>query len=150
MSNNRSAGGTQRLPRVVGTATALDLILTGRRLSAAQALDIGLVDRASVDVATEANSAEAAPGFDAAMELATQIAGNGPVAVRMAKQAVTRGMQGTLQVPCGGDFILAIDQRRADGLAVEQQCYAKIIPTTDRLEGLRAFKEKRAPVYRGE
>ncbi|MBK8727364.1 MAG: enoyl-CoA hydratase/isomerase family protein [Holophagaceae bacterium] len=117
------AGGTQRLPRLIGRSKAKELIFTARRFSSHEALALGVVDRA-VD-----------PGraLDAALDLARQILPNGPVALRAAKEAIDTGM----------------DLDREAGLQVEQACYAKVLPTEDRLEGLAAFREKRKPVYRG-
>ena len=117
------AGGTQRLPRLVGRSRAKDLILTGRRIDAVEAERIGLVNRI------------AAPGRlrAAAVELARSIADNGPVAVRAAKSAIDRGSE------------LPLEQ----GLAVEASCYERVLPTKDRLEALAAFAEKRKPRYVG-
>ena len=70
----------------------------------------------------------------AALDLAREIVPRGPLAVRMAKEAIDRG----------GEVDLA------SGLAIERACYAQVIPTADRLEGLAAFRERRAPVFRGE
>lgn len=118
------AGGTQRLPRLIGAARAKELIFTARRLSAPEADGFGLLTRL------------VPPGgaLSAALTLAHMIVPRGPVAVRMAKEAVDRG---------GGVDL-------ATGLAIERACYAQVIPTADRLEGLAAFREKRAPVFRGE
>ena len=69
----------------------------------------------------------------AALELAREICPQGPIALRMAKQAINSGSEADL----------------ATALAIEQMCYAQVIPTKDRLEGLQAFKEKRKPVYQG-
>ena len=118
------AGGTQRLPRLIGKSRAKDLILTARRIDAREAEQIGLVNR----IAAEGELEECALG------LARQIAGNGPVAVRAAKEAVDKGSELPL----------------ADGLAVEARCYDRVLPTQDRLEALAAFAEKRRPVFRGE
>lgn len=117
------AGGTQRLPRLVGRSRAKDLILTGRRIDAAEAERIGLVNRV------------APPGRlrETAIELARSIADNGPVAVRAAKSAIDRGCELPL----------------AEGLAVEASCYERVLPTKDRLEALEAFAEKRKPRYVG-
>ncbi|KAJ3374578.1 hypothetical protein GGF31_007356 [Allomyces arbusculus] len=116
------AGGTQRLPRLIGPAKAKELIFTGRVLSPVDALAIGVVSRTADD--------SAVPG---ALALAREIVPQGPIAVRMAKLAVDRGSQVDL----------------ASGLAFEQTCYAQVIPTEDRLEGLKAFAEKRVPQYKG-
>ena len=118
------AGGTQRLPRLIGAARAKELIFTARRIGAEEAGRLGLVDRV----------APAGRALDSALALAREILPNGPVALRMAKLAVNRG--------------LGLDLRA--GLAFEQACYAQVIPTKDRLEGLAAFRDKRRPQYRGE
>lgn len=118
------AGGTQRLPRLIGRAKAKELILTGRKITAAQAQAIGLVN----DVVPGAQlSARVA-------EVAAEIAANGPLAVRAAKRAVDRG----------GEMPLL------EGLRYEFECYETILPTKDRVEALTAFREKRKPQYRGE
>ena len=117
------AGGTQRLPRLIGKARAKELILTARRIDAAEAERIGLVNR----IATAGGLREAG------LELARAIAANGPVAVRAAKRAVDRGSD------------LPLDE----GLKVESECYNLTLNTRDRLEALAAFAEKRKPVYSG-
>lgn len=118
------AGGTQRLPRIVGKAKAKELIFTARRISAQEALSIGLVNRV----------VPADQVMNAACELAEEIAQNAPLALAQAKMAIDFGLEVDLQT----------------GLAIESNAYQVIIPTKDRLEGLEAFKEKRKPVYRGE
>jgi methylglutaconyl-CoA hydratase len=118
------AGGTQRLPRIIGIAKAKELILTARRIDAAEAERIGLVNHV---VAPEEL-------LNKAYELAREITKNGPLAVRQAKLAINKGVEVDL----------------ATGLAIEQNCYEVIMPSKDRLEGLKAFKEKRPPVYKGE
>ncbi len=118
------AGGTQRLPRLIGEARAKELIFRAKRLGATEAAAYGLVHHAY----------ESAAVLEAETQvLCREIAGNGPLAVRLAKKAVQEGMQ--------------VDLKR--GLEVEKACYAQVIPTQDRLEGLAAFKEKRKPVYKG-
>ncbi|MFN8010870.1 MAG: enoyl-CoA hydratase-related protein [Holophagaceae bacterium] len=117
------AGGTQRLPRIIGRSRAKELIFTARRLSPAEALELGLVDRA----------VDAGGALAGALDLARGILPNGPVALRAAKEAIDAGL----------------DRDRDGGLAVEEACYARVLPTEDRLEGLAAFREKRKPVYRG-
>jgi enoyl-CoA hydratase/carnithine racemase len=117
------AGGTQRLPRLIGKARAKDLILTARRIDAVEAERIGLVNRI------------APPGqlLATGFEVARQIAANGPVAVRAAKRAIDQGSE----LP------------QAQGLEVEAACYELTLPTQDRLEALAAFAEKRPPNYLG-
>ncbi len=118
------AGGTQRLPRLIGKGRAKELILTGRYIGAAEALAIGLVNR--VVPAPEL--------MMAAMELAGQLLENGPIALQQAKLAIDRG--------CGTDL--------ATGLLIETAAYEVTIPTRDRQEGFTAFREKRQPVYTGD
>ncbi len=117
------AGGTQRLTRAVGKATAMDMILTGRMLSAREALSFGLVARV---VAKEA-------WLDEAKSVAAQIAARGPIAVRLAKEAVDKAFEAPLAV--GVEF-----ERRAFYLARASE---------DATEGLQAFVEKRPPEFRG-
>lgn len=116
------AGGCVRLPRLVGVAKAKELIFTAAKLTAAEALQIGLVNRV----------VPADRLLATAREMAERIAAQGPLAVRAAKRAIN-----------GAAALEA-------GLALEFEAYQSIIPTQDRQEGLRAFAEKRPPVYRGE
>ena len=118
------AGGTQRLPRLVGKSRAKDLILTARRLDAVEAASMGLVNR----------TAPKEELTTLALEVAECISNNGPVAVRAAKEAIDRGCD------------LPLEQ----GLEVEAECYARTLTTSDRVEALSAFTEKRKPEYRGE
>jgi len=117
------AGGTQRLTRAVGKALAMDVILSGRRLSAPEALAAGLVARV---VAREA-------WLDEAKRVARQIASKAPVATRLAKEAVNRAFEGSLSL--GLDY-----ERRALYLAFASE---------DAKEGLNAFLEKRPPDFNG-
>ncbi len=117
------AGGTQRLPRLVGMAKAKELIFTGRRIDAAEAHAMGLVNH----VFPKARL------LDECQKMANMICGNGPVAVEQAKYAIHHGSQTDLQT----------------GLAIESKSYWVTIPTHDRQEGLAAFREKRKPRYRG-
>jgi methylglutaconyl-CoA hydratase len=118
------AGGTQRLPRLVGKGRAKELIFTARRIDASEALEIGLVEYA----------VPSASLLDKALEIAGQIVRNGPIAVAQAKFAIDKGYDVDLNT----------------GLSIEQNAYEVTIPTKDRLEGLQAFKEKRTPNYIGE
>uniref|UniRef100_A0A3P9IAW0 Enoyl CoA hydratase domain containing 2 n=1 Tax=Oryzias latipes TaxID=8090 RepID=A0A3P9IAW0_ORYLA len=122
------AGGSQRLPRTVGVTLAKELIFTGRRVGGQAALDMGLVNRA-----VEQNQAEDA-AYREALSLAREILPQAPIAVRMAKEAMNRGME----VDIGS------------AMAIERMCYARVIPTRDRQEGMAAFIEKRPPRYTGE
>lgn len=119
------AGGTQRLPRLIGQSKAKELIFTGDRVSPDDAVKIGLANHVSEDY----NSA-----FEKAKEIAFKISEKGPVAIKAAKQAISYGVNMDLR----------------SGLELEDACYAKTIPTEDRLEGLKAFAEKRKPVYKGK
>jgi len=118
------AGGTQRLPRLIGQAKALELILTGRRISSEEALQYGLVNA----VAEKENV------LDECQKLAEVMLGNGPVALQQAKFAVKQGMNANLQT----------------GLQIERKAYEVTIPTEDRLEALAAFSEKRKPLFKGK
>jgi enoyl-CoA hydratase/carnithine racemase len=118
------AGGTQRLPRLVGKGLAKELIFTGRRVSADEALRIGLVNRVC----------EPDQLLGEARRIATMICEAGPIAVEQAKYAINYGTETDLHT----------------GLAIESNAYWVCIPTEDRIEGLAAFKEKRKPVFKGK
>ena len=117
------AGGTQRLPRLVGKGKAKELIFTGRRVGADEALSIGLANQIC-----EPDQLLAEAGKMAAM-----ICETGPIAIEQAKYAINYGLETDLST----------------GLAIESNAYWVCIPTQDRLEGLAAFREKRKPVYKG-
>jgi enoyl-CoA hydratase/carnithine racemase len=117
------AGGTQRLPRVVGAARARELILTGRVIDADEAERIGLVSRV----------VPAGEALAAADEMAAEIAARGPIAVREAKRLIA----------------LASDMPLADGLAAELDASDRVFASDDMLEGARSFFEKREPEYHG-
>ncbi|MEH7122032.1 enoyl-CoA hydratase-related protein [Bacillus sp. JJ1532] len=117
------AGGTQRLPRLIGQAKAMELILTAKRLSSEEALEYGLLNR----VVDRDNL------LNACFELANQMLANGPLALQQAKFAIKQGMNGDLQT----------------GLQIERKAYEVIIPTEDRVEALTAFAEKRKPNFKG-
>lgn len=114
-------GGTQRLPRLVGANIAKEMILTGKMLSAAEAKEIGMVNKV---VAPEALMGEV-------MKTAAAIAAKGRVPVRAAKQAVNAGLNVDLATGCG----------------IEMDAFALCIASSDAQEGTRAFLEKRKPVF---
>lgn len=117
------AGGTQRLPRLIGVARAKELIMLGRRIDAARALEIGLImqmaprERLNLDAST----------------IIAELSSCAPRSIEMAKAAIDRGID------------VGIDE----GLRIERACYDVTLVTEDRDEGLRAFAEKRPPQYRG-
>lgn len=117
-------GGTQRLPRLIGKGRAKELIYTAKRITAKVAERIGLVEYVTAPELL----------LEKALEIAGQIARNGPIAVAQAKFAIDKGFEVDL----------------ITGLAIEYSAYEKTIPTKDRLEGLKAFQEKRQPEYKGE
>jgi methylglutaconyl-CoA hydratase len=118
------AGGTQRLTKIVGIAKAKELTFTAKPVRPDVAERIGLVNHA----------VEAGKAVERATELAIQIVANGPIAVAAAKTAIVEGF--------------GLDRNR--GMLVEQLCYEKVLASEDRLEGLKAFAEKRKPVYKGK
>jgi enoyl-CoA hydratase len=118
------AGGTQRLTRTIGKARAMDLILTGRRIPAAEAETMGLVSRV---VPTE-------QAVEAALEVAGTIAAMPPLAVRAAVAAVRQAQELSL----------------AAGLAHERRAFYALFDTEDKAEGMAAFLEKRQPTWRGQ
>jgi enoyl-CoA hydratase len=117
------AGGTQRLTRAVGKAVAMDMILTGRMLSAREALAFGLVARV---VAKEAWLTEA-------KRVAAEIAAKGPIAVRLAKEAIDQAFEAPLSA----------------GVAFERRAFYLARASEDATEGLTAFVEKRPPDFKG-
>lgn len=117
------AGGTQRLPRLIGPARAKRWILAAEMHTAAQAQADGVADRV---VPASRLDGEA-------RELAGQIAANGPVALRLAKRAIDEGAD------------LPLDR----ALDLEWDCYQGVLGTDDRLEALKAFEEKRPPLFKG-
>ena len=116
-------GGTQLLPRILGAPLAKELIFTGRRMKAEEARTAGLVNHL-----VPAGHAKARAG-----EIAATIARNGPIAVRQAKKAIAYGSETDLETA----MILAIE------------AYNATVVTEDRLEGVRAFNEKRRPEFKG-
>ena len=118
------AGGTQRLTRAVGKAIAMEMILNNRTLSAAEALQFGLVNRVvPVDVY-----------LDEALKLAEEIASRAPVAIRSAKKMVDQAYESFL----------------ADALLEEGREFFSLFDTEDQKEGMRAFAEKRPPLWKGK
>lgn len=122
------AGGTQRLPRILNPALAKELIFTARIFKGTDAYRMGICNHS----VPQNDNKDAA--YLKALALAKEILPNGPIGVRMAKKAIDKGMQVDLNT----------------GYAIEEACYAQVIPTKDRLEGLKAFAEKRKPEYKGE
>lgn len=119
------AGGTQRLPRLVGVQNAKHLMYYAERINAEQALNITLIDQL----------------FESREEMETsllqsmeKLSKNGPVAIRTVKEAIQNGMD----LPLG------------QGLELEKKLYRNTLVTTDRIEALKAFQEKRSPAYKGE
>ena len=116
-------GGTQRLARVMGKQRAMELVLTGRRIEAGEARELGIVTHvAPVD-----------GWLDAALDLAAKVAERPPLAVRLAKQAV----------------LAAEETSMSAGLDHERRLYELAMATEDRVEGMTAFLEKRKPEFRG-
>jgi enoyl-CoA hydratase/carnithine racemase len=116
-------GGTQRLPRLIGRGKALELILTGKRIDAHEALRLGLVEQVVPHDQLMA----------AVEELAQTIIARAPLAVKYAKEAIVRGLALPLE----------------EGLKVEAELYTLLRTTEDRMEGARAFQEKRPPQFQG-
>ncbi|XP_020577474.1 probable enoyl-CoA hydratase 2, mitochondrial isoform X2 [Phalaenopsis equestris] len=119
------AGGTQRLPRIVGRSLAKELIYTARRFGGREALTMGLANYC----------VQAGEAYSKALQIARDINEKGPLAIKMAKKAIDEGM---LQ----GDL--------SSAMSVERECYEKLLYSQDRLEGLAAFAEKRKPIYAGK
>ncbi|WP_110114357.1 enoyl-CoA hydratase-related protein [Bacillus sp. CGMCC 1.16541] len=117
------AGGTQRLPRLIGEAKALELILTARKLPSVEAYTYGLFTNVVAETKLE----------EAVQQFVSSILQNGPIALQQAKFAVKEGMKVDLQT----------------GLQIERKAYELTIPTEDRVEALVAFGEKRKPQFKG-
>jgi enoyl-CoA hydratase len=117
-------GGTQRLARLLGKQLAMEMVLNNRTLTAAEALQFGLVNRV---VPVEGY-------LDAAVAFAEEIASRAPLAIRMAKDAVNSAFEGTL----------------TEGLKIEKRNFYPLFSTEDQKEGMKAFIEKRKPVWKGK
>jgi len=118
------AGGTQRLPRMIPIARAMEIILMAQRIDAQEALRLGLVNRV-------------VPGpevMPTALKMAEAIQENGPLAVRAAKEAIIRGLSMPLE----------------EGLRLESVLQSYLLKTEDAIEGPRAFAEKRKPQYKAK
>lgn len=118
------AGGTQRLPRLIGRGKAKELIFTGRRVDAREALQIGLVNQICDPESL----------LEECQKMAGMICKAGPIAIEQAKYAINYGLETDLHT----------------GLGIESNAYWVTIPTEDRLEGLAAFQAKRKPVFKGK
>lgn len=129
------AGGTQRLPRLIGKSKAKEMILCAAPINAQDGKSIGLIHRVVERDASE----EVGDGFskqlmDEVNKWAEEIATAAPLSLRQAKRAIDQGFDRDLEA----------------GLAIETRAYLELLNTKDRQEGLLAFKEKRKPEYKGE
>ncbi|WP_077213449.1 enoyl-CoA hydratase [Bacillus dakarensis] len=118
------AGGTQRLPRLIGPGKAKELIYCAKRLTAEEAKEIGILEYIYPSELL----------MEKAIELAEEMVKNGPLALIQAKLAINKGL----------------DVDLATGLKIEELAYSTLIPSEDRMEGLKAFTEKRLPHYQGK
>ncbi|MCA9244810.1 MAG: enoyl-CoA hydratase/isomerase family protein, partial [Phycisphaerales bacterium] len=117
------AGGTQRLTRAIGKARAMDMVLTGRMISAHEAATAGLISRV----------VPAENWFDEALRVCHELATRSPMALKFAKEAVLKSFESTL----------------AEGLEYERKLFYMLFATEDQKEGMKAFQEKRAPMFVG-
>ncbi|MQA03808.1 MAG: enoyl-CoA hydratase/isomerase family protein [Streptosporangiales bacterium] len=117
------AGGTQRLPRIIGESMAMQMLLTGERIDATRALEVGLV--------SEVHTTDGL--LPRARELAERITANAPLAVNAVKHLVRRGR----------------DMPLPEAIEMESYVWGLLRDTEDRIEGRKAFQEKRRPVYKG-
>ena len=117
-------GGTQRLPRLIGPSRAHEMLLTGREIDAAEALDFGIVNQV----------VEPGAASQRAHEVAEAMTKHGPIAMRYLKEAVLSGLDGTLE----------------QGLRLEADLSFLLQSTDDRREGIESFLQRRPPTYRGQ
>jgi enoyl-CoA hydratase len=118
------AGGTQRLTRAIGKYKAMDLILTGRQISAREAYDAGLLSRIVPDERC----------LTEAIRVAKDISSKPPIAARIAKECLNKALEGTL----------------SEGIEFERKNFYLLLATEDKAEGMKAFSEKRKPVFKGK
>lgn len=118
------AGGTQRLPRLIGTGRAKELIFSGDFIDSTEAWRIGLVNKV---VPSDQLMAEA-------LKMAKRFSNRGAIALRMAKTTINEGLRMDIEA----------------GLQYERQCYGLLYATQDQKEGMKAFKEKRKPQFQGK
>ena len=119
------AGGTARLPRIVSPNIARELIFTGRILTPQEALNLNIINFVTKDFDS---------AYQQGLELADKICNKGPLAIRAAKRAMNS----------------STDLNIEGALISEEACYKTIVATEDRIEGLKAFVEKRKPSYKGK
>ncbi|NBW99435.1 hypothetical protein EBR03_07675, partial [bacterium] len=117
-------GGTQRLSRLIGMSRAMEMVLLAKKLTAVEAKDLGILNRV----------VPASQLMKEAMVWAQKMSESGPIAIQQAKKAILRGREKSWE----------------DALQWEVECYKPCLYSKDRLEGLRAFSEKRKPVYNGD
>jgi enoyl-CoA hydratase/carnithine racemase len=119
------SGGTQRLPRIVGVTKAMELILLCKRISASEALNLGIVNAVTPVGQSLSHSITWANKM---------VESAGPIAVRQAKASIRLGLEKNLE----------------EGLQIETEAYKACLYSKDRLEGIKAFVEKRKPTFRGD
>ncbi|ETE73349.1 Enoyl-CoA hydratase domain-containing protein 2, mitochondrial, partial [Ophiophagus hannah] len=120
--------GTQRLSRYIGLGLAKELIFTGRQIDGQEAFSMGLLNH------TVPQNEEGDAAYRKALALAEEIVPQAPIAVRLGKLAINKGIEVDI----------------ASGMAIERMCYAQNLPTRDRQEGMAAFSEKRLPKFTGK
>ena len=118
------AGGTQRLTRAVGKALAMEMVLTGRFITADEAMDAGLINKVVPEEVY----------LDEAVKMAKEIAQMSPIAARLAKESVLKAFESSLQ----------------EGLYFERKNFYMCFASEDQKEGMKAFVEKRKPIFKGK